>query len=166
MNRSNFYILSGGPGAGKTTTLETLAAMGHLVVPETARRVLRQEAATRGQAGDSKSYRDRMLALGCEDYRAASHLTGPVFFDRGIPELSGFALGPGECDPPELIRAIEEHRYNQTVFLFPPWQAIYVHDDLRKHAFEHAVNVYAELKITYPRMGYRILEVPMTSVDQ
>jgi predicted ATPase len=169
MIRNNFHIFSGGPGAGKTTLLEALRAQGYAGVDEAARRVLREEAARGGNAthdGDRAAYRDRMLALGLADFHAVAETARPVFFDRGIPELSGYGNAPGVADPPALTRAIAECRYNPRVFLFPAWRAIYVHDELRKHSFEHAVAVHAEVQQTYRRFGYEIVEMPEATVEQ
>jgi predicted ATPase len=169
MQKTNFHIFTGGPGAGKTTVLEALRARGYACVDEAARRVLRQQAETGGNAthdGDRARYRNLMLELGLGDYRAIGETTAPVFFDRAIPELSGYGNAPGEPDPPALVRAIAACRYNPSVFLFPAWEAIYVHDDLRKHSFEHAVAVTEEARALYPRFGYRIVEVPRAPVEE
>ena len=168
MKRDNFYILTGAPGAGKTTVLEALRARGHRCVDEAARRVLREEARTGGNAthdGDRALYRDRMLALGLDDYHGVAETARPVFFDRAIPELSGYGNRPGEGDPPALIGAIAACRYADTVFVFPPWREIYVHDDLRKHSFEHALAVDAEVRAVYARCGYRTVEMPKADVE-
>lgn len=167
MQRDNFNIFTGGPGAGKTTLLEALRARGYAGVDEAARRVLREQAAVGGNAthdGDRAAYRDAMLARGIADYRAVAETVAPVFFDRAIPELSGYGNAPGEGDPPALTAAIAAYRYNPRVFLFPAWRAIYVHDDLRKHSFEHAIAVHAEVRETYRRLGYVIVDVPEASV--
>lgn len=169
MIRDNFHIFTGGPGAGKTTLLEALAVRGYAVVEEAARRVLRQQAAIGGNAthdGDRARYRDLMLDLGAADYRAMADVSAPVFFDRAIPELSGYGNAPGEPDPPALTRAIAAWRYNTRVFLFPAWEAIYVHDDLRKHTFAHAVEVHALSRAVYERHGYTVIEVPRASVEE
>ena len=168
MNRDNFHIFTGGPGAGKTTLLEALAAQGYATVPEAARQILKEQAAIGGNAthdGDRVRYRDLVLARSIRDYRAVSEATAPVFFDRGIPELSGYGNAPGAGDPPALSAAISQCRYNETVFLFPAWQAIYVHDELRKHSFEHAMMVYELTRDLYPKFGYRIVEVPCVPVE-
>src|SRR5438477_9819363 len=133
MIRNNFTIFTGGPGAGKTTLLEAMRARGFACVDEAARRVLRAQAATGGNAthdGDRAKYRDLMLELGIRDFRSVTEAAAPVFFDRAIPELSGYGNSPGEPDPQLLVGAIAECRYNPRVFLFPAWEAIYVHDDL------------------------------------
>jgi predicted ATPase len=169
MRKNNFYIFTGGPGAGKTTTLEALRARGYTCVDEAARQVLRQQAATGGNAthdGDRAKYRDLTLEHMIRDYHAVAETVAPVFFDRAIPELSGYGAAPDQPDPPALASAIADFRYNERVFLFPAWEAIYVHDDLRKHAFAHAVAVTEEARALYPRFGYRVIEVPRASVEE
>jgi len=169
MKGNNFYIFTGGPGAGKTTLLEALRARGYACVDEAARKVLRHQAEIGGNAthdGDRAAYRDLMLAQGLADFHAVTETTAPVFFDRAIPELSGYGNAPGQGDPPALTRAIAECRYADTVFLFPAWQEIYVHDDLRKHTFEHAVRVTHASRAVYERHGYRVVEVPRASVEE
>ncbi|HUO88684.1 MAG TPA: AAA family ATPase [Rhizomicrobium sp.] len=168
MIRDNFHVFTGGPGAGKTTLLEALRARGYACVDEAARQVLRQQAAIGGDAthdGDRAKYRGLTLEHMIRDYHAVAEAAAPVFFDRAIPELSGYGNPPGEDDPPELTRAIADCRYNPRVFLFPAWEAIYVHDDLRKHSFEHAVAVASIARDVYQRHGYRIVEVPRAPVE-
>jgi len=169
MQRNNFHIFTGGPGAGKTTLLEAMRARGYACVEEAARRVLRRQAETGGTAthdGNRARYRDLMLELGIRDYRAVTEAAAPVFFDRAIPELSVYGNAPGEPDPPALASAIAECRYNPRVFLFPAWEAIYVHDDLRKHSFEHAVEVTGLCRDVYQRHGYTIVDVPRASIGE
>lgn len=169
MQHDNFHIFTGGPGAGKTTLLDALAARGYATVREAARAVLTEQARIGGNAthdGDRARYRDLMLEIGVRDFHATTETTAPVFFDRAIPELSGYGNAPSEGDPPALTRAIGECRYNPRVFLFPAWQDIYVDDDLRKHTFEHAVKVTAGCRAVYESHGYHVTEVPRASVEE
>ncbi|MEJ0025190.1 MAG: AAA family ATPase [Rhizomicrobium sp.] len=169
MLRNNFHILSGGPGAGKTTLLEALRGAGYLCVDEAARKVLRQQAAIGGNAthdGDRARYRDLTFQQELADYHAVVETSAPVFFDRAIPELSGYGNPPGAGDPPALTDAIAQCRYNETVFLFPPWPEIYVPDEERKHDFAEAVAVFETIAATYRRLGYRPVEVPRASVEE
>ena len=39
---SNFFILTGGHGSGKTTVLDELAKRGYLIVPEVARVIIKE----------------------------------------------------------------------------------------------------------------------------
>lgn len=169
VERPNFHIFTGGPGAGKTTLLRALAVRGYATVREVAREILKEQAATGGNAthdGDRARYRDLMLERSIADYRTVAETVAPVFLDRAIPELSGYGNAPGEGDPPALTRAIADCRYAPTVFIFPPWEAIYAHDEERKHSFAHAQEVFATIGATYRRCGYRVAELPKATVEE
>src|SRR5258707_8422603 len=106
IERPNFHIFSGGPGAGKTTLLETLRRRGFFCVDEGARRILTEQAASGGNAthdGDRARYRDLMLEYGLRGFHAARESVAPVFYDRAIPELSGYGNTPGKGDPAALM---------------------------------------------------------------
>ena len=42
----HFFVVTGGPGAGKTTLIEELARRGFLPVPESGRAIIRKEIQT------------------------------------------------------------------------------------------------------------------------
>ncbi|HEX4182658.1 MAG TPA: AAA family ATPase [Caulobacteraceae bacterium] len=167
--RPNFHILSGGPGAGKTTVLQALKARGFLCVDEAARQILREQAASGGNAthdGDQVRYRDLMLERSIAAYEAVEERTAPVFFDRGFPELTGYAVPPGAGTPAHVARAVERYRYAPAVFVFPAWDAIYRHDEQRKHSLAHAARVSALTFEVYAACGYRTIEVPRATVEE
>ncbi len=169
MIRDNFHIFSGGPGVGKTTTLLALRKRGYICVDEVARQVLAEQEAIGGDAnhtGNRARYRDLTLARMLQDYHGVAETHGPVFFDRAIPELSGYGNPPGEGDPPRVTRAVAECRYNPSVFLFPPWEEIYCQDELRKQDFAEAVATYEAIKAMYPKNGYQVVEVPRVTVEE
>ncbi|HEX4179963.1 MAG TPA: AAA family ATPase [Caulobacteraceae bacterium] len=167
--RPNFFILSGGPGAGKTTTLEALRRRGFQGVDEAARQVLREQAASGGNAthdGDRACYRDLCLERAAQAFEAVAERAAPVFFDRGIPEMLGYGDPPGAPPPARMTDAVARYRYARTVFVFPAWEAIYRHDEERKHTFAHAVEVRATIAETYGRCGYEAVEVPRLPVEE
>jgi predicted ATPase len=93
VTRSNFHIFTGGPGAGKTSVLEALRARGFACVEESGRKIIREQATIGGNIhhnGDRVAYRDLMLSRAMEDFVRMSAQEGPVFFDRGIPDLAGY----------------------------------------------------------------------------
>jgi predicted ATPase len=168
LKRPNFYILTGGPGAGRTTTLEALRARGFQCVDEAARQILKEQAAVGGNAthdGDQVKYRDLCLARSIEGFEAVDERAAPVFFDRGIPEMRGYATPTGEAPPAHLIAATRRYRYAPLVFRFPAWRAIYQHDEERKHSFEHAKRVFADVGAAYQACGYQLAEIPRASVE-
>lgn len=168
IERPNFHILTGGPGAGKTTTLAALRARGFLGVDEAARQILKEQAAIDGNAthdGDQVRYRDLMLERSIAAFEAVAERDAPVFFDRGIAEMQDYAVPAGEAVPEHVAEAIRRYRYGPLVFIFPPWRAIYRHDEERKHDFGHAERVFEGAGAAYRACGYQLAEVPRLPVD-
>ena len=50
LDKPNFFLLTGGPGVGKTTLIEELRRRGERVVEETHRRIIREGHAKSGSA--------------------------------------------------------------------------------------------------------------------
>lgn len=50
MENLNFYILTGGPGSGKSTVLKLLSDMGYLTVEETGRNIIQKQIKSLGDA--------------------------------------------------------------------------------------------------------------------
>jgi len=168
LERPNFHILTGGPGAGKTTTLEALRRRGFACVDEAARQILKEQKAIGGDAthdGDQRKYRDLMLARSIEAYLAVEARTQSVFFDRAIPELRSYAEPPGAPPAAHVAEAIARYRYSPAVFLFPPWPEIYRHDAERKHTLEHAIAVCESIRAACLASGYDPIEVPRLGVE-
>lgn len=168
-DRPNFFIISGGPGAGKTTLVDALARRGFATVAEAGRDILRQQAAIGGTAvhrRDSAAYCELMLSRGITDYEREADGDGPVFFDRGIAELTGYCRLVGMPVPAHVRRAGEIYRYNATVFLAPPWRAIYRQDDLRSQDWPEAVRTFELVRDAYQEASYRTVELPQAPVSQ
>ncbi len=167
MIKENFHIFTGGPGAGKTSVLDALRAQGFACVEETGRRIIREQAAIGGNIhhnGDRIAYRDLMLTRAVEDFARMSAHQGPVFFDRGIPDLAGYCRLIGSKIPPRLREAAQSYRYNPDVFVFPPWREIYANDTERKQDFQEAIDTFNVIVEALPEFGYRAIEVPHASV--
>lgn len=163
--RNNFYVISGGPGVGKTTLLQELRRRGIRCVPEPARAIIQAQVRIGGDAlhhANRAKFRDLMLSHGILDYEAVAERNDPVFFDRGIAELSGYAPPV----PDYVHNAIRTYRYNPCVFILPPWKDIYRTDAERTHTWDEAVAVYRDIKQAYSAAGYLIVEVPPATVEQ
>jgi predicted ATPase len=53
--RNNWFILTGGPGSGKTSVLDHLSETGHIVVPEVARKIIQEQMAQQGTTFNNQS---------------------------------------------------------------------------------------------------------------
>jgi predicted ATPase len=166
--RYNFHIFTGGPGAGKTTVLEALRARGYACVEETGRKIIQEQKAIGGNIhhnGDRTAYRDLMLSRAIADFERMSGEKGPVFFDRGIPDLVGYNTLIGSEIPQTMRDAAQTYRYNPDVFVFPPWREIYADDTERKQDFTEAIETWQAAVDILPVFGYRVVAVPRASVE-
>jgi len=158
-------VITGGPGVGKTTLLLALQARGHTIVGDSARAII-QDRVRRGlspRPAPSEFVNDT-LRMDIENFVQHAATAGHVFFDRGVLD----ALCGLDCVAPlnesELSAWLSKYRYGSTVFVLPPWKAIYVNDAERDHTFEHVESVHRITLEWYRRCGYTLIEVPRVSV--
>lgn len=168
MKKNKFYIITGGPGAGKTILLDQLQKRGYDCVPEVARNIIKKQVETGGSAlpwADTRLYSDMMLQASIDDYVNLQGYNKVLFFDRGIPDTYAYEILMNFDISPKLRDAVATYRYNPTVFILPPWKEIYEIDNERKQDFEEAVRTYEVMQDVYQSLGYELIEVPMVSPE-
>ncbi|WP_274424578.1 AAA family ATPase [Chelativorans sp. YIM 93263] len=165
----NFFIVSGGPGSGKTTLLSHLQSAGAATAPEAGRAIIRAQTAIGGPARpdhDPALYAELMLSWDLRSYEEASSHPGNVFFDRGVPDTLGYLRLVGQAIPSHMWRAAEAFRYNEAVFMLPPWPEIYAPDTERKQTLDDAERTFEALRQIYLELDYRPVLLPRSSVEE
>ena len=166
---TNLFVITGGPGVGKTTLINELQAAGYLVVEEDARKIIQQQMLKDGEALPWKNkllYAKLMLEASVSSYQTVikKQVSNPVFFDRGI--LDAICYMSMENIP--ITSAMREMTlalpYATKVFILPPWEEIYQTDNERKQTWEEAVFTFQKMKETYLGYGYEVLEVPKAAL--
>lgn len=165
VHNPNLFVITGGPGAGKTTLVRELQKRGMACVPEAARQIIQEQVQAKGNAvpwGGTTRYTELMLAQSIADYAKHSGATAPTFFDRGIPDVLCYARLIGlRLD--EIQHACRQYRYGRSVFLAPPWREIYTVDEQRRQTFAEAVETYQVMTQVYADCGYEVVELPQVS---
>ena len=162
-------VLTGGPGSGKTTLLEALAAAGHATSPEAGRAIIRRQQAIDGEAlpwKDRALFAELMLDRELEVHARAESADGPVFFDRGVPDVVGYLSLCGLPVPAHMERAAQDIRYDRRVFIAPVWPEIFGQDAERKQDLDEARRTFDAMAETYPRFGYELIELPQAPVAE
>ncbi|MCK9918988.1 AAA family ATPase [Microbacteriaceae bacterium K1510] len=168
MSSPKLFVLTGGPGAGKTTLIGALAHAGFAVAPEAGRHIIQAEQAKDGTAlpwVDPLAFAEAMLAHDIENYARLGAAPAPVFCDRGIPDVIGYLRLESRAVPEAMWRAARAHPYQPQVFICPPWRAIYTTDSERRQTWDVAERTYEVMVGVYTELGYTLVHVPRAPVD-
>ena len=169
----HLVVITGGPGAGKSTLVTALAEAGFRTVPESGRAIIREQAFIGGPGRpdvDPALYAELMLSRDLAAWQAQADAAGtpadPIFFDRGVVDVLGYLMLLGLEPPAHLLRACERCRYAPRVFIAPPWPEIFVRDAERRQDLDEAVRTHAAMVEAYRRCGYELVELPRGSVAE
>jgi predicted ATPase len=152
------YVLTGAPGAGKTTLAVALRGRGHVVVPEAATDVI-----ARGGEGDG--FVDAVLAVQLARERAA---TAPVqVLDRS--PLCTLALARYLGLPPSAAllaaAAAAADRYQPGVFLVQPLGFVTA-TAARRISYADSLRFAAIHEDVYREYGFTLVEVPAAPIAE
>ncbi|MFA4868265.1 MAG: AAA family ATPase [Pedobacter sp.] len=167
--KTNFHIITGGPGGGKTTLINELQQKQINGIPEVAREIIKDQLKNNGQAlpwKNAKEYSKLMLSHSIRDYVKLLDTKDLYFFDRGIPDTYAYERLMKFDDDENLNLIANKYRYNKAVFILPPWEEIYIMDSERKQDFQLAKETYNMIKDTYERLNYDLIEVPCLAVSE
>ncbi|MGL4440948.1 MAG: AAA family ATPase [Bosea sp. (in: a-proteobacteria)] len=161
-----FVIISGCSGGGKSSLLAELGTRGHATIEEPGRRIVSGAASPDDQTlpwVNGAAFARRAIELALDDRSRANELPALVFFDRGLIDACA-ALDhlTGEGALEALCRT---HRYHRTVFMVPPWRAIFLNDAQRRHGFAEAEAEYRRLVRAYRSLGYEVVVLPTTTLQ-
>lgn len=159
-------VITGGPGAGKTSIIADLAKRGYLTFEESPRYLIEQQLQ---QANGilpwthlsefAEMCLDMMQIQKCASEKQA----GLSFLDRAIPDICAYLqLGKLVVDKKYVDAS---NGYLDKVFFCSPNQLIYTQDTVRPHAFSEALEIHQLLLTCYRDLGYLPIEVPWGSVE-
>ncbi|GEP90625.1 AAA family ATPase [Chitinophaga terrae (ex Kim and Jung 2007)] len=162
------FVITGGPGMGKTTLINALQEAGYATVPESGRSIIKQQVATGGTALpwlNTIAFANAMWDTDFQRYMDHNN-TAITFFDRGFPDVIGYLRLCRLPVPNSMLATARAIRYGPKVFITPPWEAIYRADEERKQPFAEAVETYHQMKSLYRELGYETIEIPLVTVKE
>jgi predicted ATPase len=164
------FIFTGGPGCGKTTTLEALLAEGYQVCPE-AYGALYKEAKLDGTLDRFCSdlvYQRYLIMQRHFEQEAKLDLNRSAFLDRSIPDVIFYGNYFNVKMPIDLIQKFETHKADYAiVFFFEPVPAsLYQSTDVRLESRAEALKIHQALLLNYEKHGFNIVHVPFDTVKR
>lgn len=169
MTTDHLFVITGGPGSGKSSVIGALAAQGVATMPEAGRAIIRAQVAAGGEAlpwADRAAFAEQMLGWDLRSHREATGSAGPVILDRGIPDVMGYLRLSGLPVPAHVEHASAAFRYNRAVFIAPHWPAIYAQDAERKQDEGEAAATHDMMARVYIELGYNLVPLPLDSVAE
>ncbi|TFH92918.1 AAA family ATPase [Vibrio ouci] len=159
-------IITGGPGAGKTTLIDALSANSYQTFAESSRQLIEEQSQlTNGVLPwlDLPGFARLCLAAMTEQKQQASQHE-VAFLDRAIPDICGYLQQAGlEIEPRYQA---ESKGYHRQAFFCRPERSIYVQDEVRPYPFEGAIAIHNALVDVYQQLGFEVVEVPFMSLEE
>ncbi|MEE9432686.1 MAG: AAA family ATPase [Sphingorhabdus sp.] len=161
------YLITGCSGAGKSSLLNELSGRGFITSQEPGRQIVKEQIAA---GGDALPWQDK-IAFGrlladatIASFDAMLGQEGPVFFDRGAPDIFAWFDQIGERIPAKALQALQAISYNSPVFLAPPWQEIYRQDEERPKPFSEAMQEYEMIIRRLEQTSSKLAILPRASI--
>lgn len=162
---NSFYVLTGGPCAGKTTLIFELEKRGYSVVPEPARIIIDSKLAggeTIEEIVTDPNWLISVVRKALAQYREIPS-GEPYFFDRSVVDsLAYYSLNKRAIDE-EFRTALNEVKFKK-VFLLDLID--FVNDEARSETPEQAMILHGLIREGYEQEGYEIVEVPVMPVPE
>ncbi|MEZ8585475.1 AAA family ATPase [Vibrio cyclitrophicus] len=162
----NPIIVTGGPGAGKTTLINALGDIGYPIFAESSRQLIEQQSQLENGILpwlDLPGFAHLCLTVMSEQKEQANQHQ-IAFLDRAIPDICGY-LAQANLDIDVTYREASQGYHSQALFCRPE-ASIYVQDEVRPYPFEEALEIHHALVTVYQELGYEVVEVPFMSVEE
>ncbi len=159
------YVISGGPGAGKTSLAQKLQEAGHRVLGESARAVIERELGKEQGILPWTDYKGFQELVTIEQLIAEKNGEN-AFLDRSLIDIAAYCRVGGIDIAEGLPGMVRDARYRRAFLLEQLPAGLYVKDDARRESPERAAEISEEIWRAYDKFGCDIVEVGFASLEE
>ncbi len=166
VEKTNWYVITGGPSTGKSKTIDYLAFLGYLIRPEVAR-ILIDDELSKGKTieeirGDEKSFEHKILKIKIETEEAAPK-KDLIFWERGLPDSIVY-IKRYMGDHNLAVQASKRRQYKGVFIL--DMLPVYDKDYARTETSAKAKEIHEALYNCYTELGYKVIRVPVAPISE
>ena len=161
------YLLTGGPGVGKTTLLEGISKMKIYTLKEVASTIIEAELARGGECLPwikRDEFQKRVLETQLLWEQQIPLEVAFSFQDRGTPDGIAYYLLDGLAPPQALLEAAQRSDYTG-VFLLDPL-ATYQNTQIRREDQEQGQKLHQKIGEVYQNLGYSIKRLVAAPIEE
>jgi len=164
--QTNWYVLTGGPGSGKTTTVNLLNERGYKTTIEHARHYLDTQRIS-GKTIEEVRRNQKEFQLGILDMQIEQEKElspdDVVFLDRAIPDALAYYRFLNLPEDEKLLEALRTVSYKK-VFIMVCLPL--VQDYARTEDEAAQKKIHALLIEVYESLGFPIVQVPVLPIEE
>lgn len=159
------YVITGGPGFGKTTVVNLLAEKGFTVCHEMARDLLISNKDNENNILKFPIDFESSVATARMNFLRSVDQNAIAFSDRGLPDQIAYSWFKKKNASAFIEKAVLINRYAPYVFVAPPWKKNFIQDEIRKESFEEASEIHRLILTAYQKYNYKIIDLPLVSPE-
>lgn len=162
------YIITGGPGTGKTSIINELKNRGFNCIDEVSREIITDQMSHGGDILPWKNqiaFENRIANIRAQQY-SESPKNCICFFDRSVFDCIAYLKVNNLNTTSEILKNIKKYNFNNTVFYTPIWEEIYKNDRERIENIEMAMKIQKSIIQTYKYYGYKLIEIPKFPITE
>ncbi len=164
--QTNWYVITGGPGSGKTTTVNILHDRGYITTMEHARHFLDTQR-LKGKTIEEVRNNQREFQLGVLDMQIQqeNEISNDVqvFLDRAIPDALAYYRFLNLSVDEILIKALKKVSYKK-IFIMDYLPL--VNDYARRENADAQKKIHSLITEVYEALPFPIVHVPILSANE
>jgi predicted ATPase len=159
-------LITGGPGAGKTSIIYELEKRNFNCEHEIVRSLTiegKKKGNDQAFLSDPLKFTKKLLDLRINQFNKIQE-NEITFYDRGVHDTLAYLKFIKVNIRDELINKCKKIKYNM-VFVLSPWKKIYQQDDCRYESFEESIKIFNEIIKIYEYFEMNTIILKQGTID-